>query len=193
MPCPVTTCPFGRAPTISRLTISLQGLAMPVLVCLPSNIKMRAEMGGTAGQCFSTGNANTGKILPPTSQCKHIHIHTGMYICMHTPIQNKLWVRDKAIWVSIMLWWQNLEHHSLLKLFTGLCHSGKPQQQHPELLLPACEALLHVRESNQQPCTPSVKDTADGLIGLSLKEKKKILSQQCILPKISRGKRDEGR
>lgn len=40
-------------------------------------------MGGTAGQCSSTGNANTGKTLPPTSPCKHIHIYAGMYVPMY--------------------------------------------------------------------------------------------------------------
>lgn len=48
---------------------------MPDFIFLPSNIKMRAMMSGTAGQCSRTGNANTAKTLPPTSPHKHIHMY----------------------------------------------------------------------------------------------------------------------
>lgn len=57
----------------------LQEPTMPDFLFLPSNIKMRPEMGSTAGQCSSTGNTNTGKTLPPPSPCKHTHMYTGMY------------------------------------------------------------------------------------------------------------------
>lgn len=92
-----------------------------------------------------------------------------MSICTHTPIQNKLWGRDKAIWVPLMLWWQTWSTASFgEKRAMGPCHSGKPQQQQSEMLLPLC-------------------------LQVKLRAQEVLLSQQCTLPKISRGKRVEGR
>lgn len=69
---------FGRAPIISRLIITLQELAMPDFLFLPSNAEMTVEMGSTAGQCSSAGNANTGKPLPTHLPAQ---THTHRYVC----------------------------------------------------------------------------------------------------------------
>lgn len=66
---------------------------MPDFLFLPSNAEMTAEMGSTAGQCSSAGNANTGKPLPPASP--HRHIHTGMYVHMHAHTNPEQTVRER--------------------------------------------------------------------------------------------------
>lgn len=53
---------------------------MPDFLFLPSNIKMRAEMGGTAGSHSSVGHANTGQTSNP-----HTNTHTLMNV--HTRAQ----------------------------------------------------------------------------------------------------------
>lgn len=62
---------------ISRLIITLQELTLPDFLFLPSNIKMRAEMEGTVGQCSSTGNANTEKHSHPPPHT-NTHMQTGI-------------------------------------------------------------------------------------------------------------------
>lgn len=56
---------------------------MPDFLFLPSNIKMRAEMGCTAWHCSSAGNANTGQTSNPHRNI-HTHIGTHRYGCTHT-------------------------------------------------------------------------------------------------------------